>query len=130
MRSRNPVYPLPQGAFSVHINGDHNHVSRYKSYSWMETGLNRRESFSFGAMPSPNIPDLTKARQDLPLPDSRIGALEPSLYGTIIHAALTLLAYLNRICKKNYKYICIYILVKVKIMVNNSDNEIITIIDK
>ena len=50
-------------------------------------------SFSFGAMPSPNIPDLTKARQDLPLSDSRIGALEPSLYGTIIHAALTLLAY-------------------------------------
>ena len=71
MRSRNPVYPLPQGAFSVHINGDHNHASRYKSYSWMETG----------------------ARQDLPLPDSWIGALEPSLYGTIIHAALTLLAY-------------------------------------
>ena len=53
MRSRNPVYPLPQGAFSVHINGDHNHVSRYKSYSWMETGLNRQESFSFGAMPGP-----------------------------------------------------------------------------
>ena len=96
MRSRNPVYPLPQGAFSVHINGDHNHVSRYKSYSWMETGLNKRESFSFGAMPSPNISDLTKAGQDLPLADSRIGALEPSLYGTIIHAALTLLAYLNR----------------------------------
>ena len=100
MRSRNPIYPLPQGAFSVHINGDHNHVSRYKSYSWMETGLNRGESFSFGAMPSPNIPDLTKARQDLPLPDSQIGALEPSLFGTIIHAAPTLLAYLNRICKK------------------------------
>ena len=139
MRSRNPVYPLPQGAFSVHINGDHNHVSRYKSYSWMETGLNRWESFSFGAMPSPNIPDLTKVRQELPFPNNRIGALGPSLYGTIIHAALygtiihaalTLLAYLNRICKKNYKYICIYILVKVKIMVNNSDNEIITIIDK
>ena len=81
-------------------------------------------------MASPNIPDLTKTRQEFPLPDSRIGALETSLYGTIIHAALTLLAYLNRICKKNYKYICIYILVKVKIMVNNSDNEIITIIDK
>ena len=30
MSSRNPVYPLPQGAFSVHINGDHNQVSRYK----------------------------------------------------------------------------------------------------
>ena len=81
-------------------------------------------------MPSPNIPDLTKVRQELPFPNNRIGALGPSLYGTIIHTALTLLAYLNRICKKNYKYICIYILVKVKIMVNNSDNEIITIIDK
>ena len=43
-------------------------------------------------MPSPNILDLSKARQDLPLPDSRIGAFEPSLYGKIIHAALTLLA--------------------------------------
>ena len=95
MRSRNPVYPLPQGAFSVHINGDHNHVSRYKSYSWMETGLNRQESFSFGAMPSPNIPDLTTARQDLFLPDSRIGAFEPSLYGIIIHAAIALQAYVN-----------------------------------
>ena len=100
MRSRNLVYPLPQGAFSVHINGDHNRVSRYKCYSLMETRLNRRESFSFSAMPSPNIRDLTKARKDLPLSDSRIGALEQSLYGTFIHAALTLLAYLNRICKK------------------------------
>ena len=61
----------------------------------METRLNRREIFSFGAMPSPNIPDLAKARQDLPLPDSRIGAFEPSLYGTIIYAALTLLAYVK-----------------------------------
>ena len=108
MRSRNPVYPLPQVAFSEYFNGDYNHVSRYKSYSWMETGLNRWESFSIGAMPSPNIQDLTKARQDLPLPDSQIGALEPSLYGTIIHAALTLLAYLNRICNI-YMYIYIYI---------------------
>ena len=40
----------------------------------METGLNKREPFSFGAMPSPNIPDLAKARQELPLPESRIGA--------------------------------------------------------
>ena len=61
----------------------------------VETGLNRREIFSFGAMPSPNIPDLAKARQDLPLPDSCVDALEPSLYGTIIHAALTLLAYVK-----------------------------------
>ena len=49
----------------------------------METGLNWREIFSFGAMPGPNIPD------------SRIGAFEPSLYGTIIHVALTLLAYVK-----------------------------------
>ena len=61
----------------------------------METGLNWREIFSFGVMPSPNIPDLAKARQDLPLRDSRIGAFGPSLYGTIIHVALTLLAYVK-----------------------------------
>ena len=59
----------------------------------METGLKRGESFSFGAMPNPNFADLTKARQDVPLPGSRIGAFEPSLYCTIIHAALSLLAY-------------------------------------
>ena len=112
MRSCNPIYPLPEGAFSVHINGDNNHVSRYKFYFWMETGLNRQESFSFSTMPSPNIPDLTKARQDLPLPNSQICALEPLLYGMIIHAALTLLAHLNR--KKiiflinTYTYIYIY----------------------
>ena len=115
MRSRNPLYPLPKGPISVHINGDHNPFSRYKSYSSMESGLNRRERFSFGAMPSPNIPVLTKVRQDLPFPNSRIGALEPSLYGGIIHVALTLLAYLNRICKKkNHKYTHVYILVKEK----------------
>ena len=68
----------------------------------VETGLNKREIFSFGAMPSPNIPDLAKARQDLPLPDCRIGAFEPSLYGTIIHVALTLLAYV-RICNLKKK---------------------------
>ena len=84
MRSRNPVYPLPQGVFSVHSNADHNYVSRYKSYSWIETGLKRPESSSFSAMPSPNIPDLTKARQFLLFPTSRIGPFEPSLYGTIM----------------------------------------------
>ena len=36
----------------------------------METGLNRQEIFSFSTMPSPNIPDLAKAREDLPLPNS------------------------------------------------------------
>ena len=77
-------------------------------------------------MPSPNIPDLTKSRQDLPLPDRRIGALKPSLYGTIIHAALTLLAYLIR-KKKFYKYIYIYNNKSKKIMLNNSNHEIIII---
>ena len=61
----------------------------------METELNRQECFFFGAMPSPNIPNIAKNRQELPLPDSLIGAFEPSLYGTIIHAALTLLAYVT-----------------------------------
>ena len=60
----------------------------------METGLNSRESFSFGAMPSPNIPDLAKTRQDLPLRDIRIGAFDPLLYGKIIHIVLTLLKYI------------------------------------
>ena len=41
-------------------------------------------------MPSPKIPGLTKAKKNN---RCRIGAFEPSLYGTIIHAALTLLAY-------------------------------------
>ena len=90
----------------------------------METGLNRRESFSFGATPSPDILDLTKARQDLPLPDSQIDALEPSLYGTIIHATLTLLAYYNgKFKKKKKNYIYIY-------NNGNNNNTIITMIDK
>ena len=95
MRSRNAVHLLPQGTFPIQIDGGHNHVSRYKSYSRMETGLNRQESLSFGALDSPKIQNLAKDRQDLPLPDSRIGAFEPLLYGTIIHADLTFLAYIK-----------------------------------
>ena len=56
-------------------------------------GLKRWESFSVGAIPSPNIPDPAKTREDSSFSDSQIGAFEPSFYGTIIHAALTLLAY-------------------------------------
>ena len=52
-------------------------------------------------MPSPNIPDWEKARQDLLLSDSQVGAFELSLYDTIIHAALTLLEYLMRKTKYN-----------------------------
>ena len=33
MFSRNSIYPVfRDGALSAHINGDHDHVSRYKSY--------------------------------------------------------------------------------------------------
>ena len=65
MRSRNPVYPLQKGSLSIHSNGNHKHISRHKSYSCMETELNKRKSFLVGTMPSPNIPDVAKARQDL-----------------------------------------------------------------
>ena len=95
MRPRDPVYPFPQGAFPVHNIGNHNHVSSCKSYSGMEIGFKRQESFSFGAMLSSNIPDVVKARKDLPLPDSQVGVFEPLLYGTLIHAALTLQAYVQ-----------------------------------
>ena len=42
MFSHNSIYPLPSdGALSANINGDHDHVSSYKSSS--RTGLNRQE---------------------------------------------------------------------------------------
>ena len=81
----------------------------------METGLNRRESSSFGAMPSLNIPDLAKTKQDLPLPDSRISAFEPSLYGTIIPTALTLLAYVKE--NMSQQEIIIIIIIKVVLII-------------
>ena len=56
-------------------------------------------------MLSPNIPDVVKARQDLPLPEIRIGAFEPSLYGTITDGAVI---YIH-ICLHIYIYIYIYI---------------------
>ena len=54
-------------------------------------------------MPGPNIAYLAKTRQDLPLSDRQIGALEPSLYGTIIHARgsyLTSMRYIEYVTKK------------------------------
>ena len=90
MRSRNPVYTLPQGAFPVHINGNQNHflIPEWK-LGW--TG----EKVSPLVLLGPNIPDLTKARQDLSLPNSPIGAFEPSLYGMIIHAVVALVTYVK-----------------------------------
>ena len=32
MHSRYTLHPLPQGAFSIHINGDHDHVSKVNFY--------------------------------------------------------------------------------------------------
>ena len=73
-------------------------------------------------MPSPNIPDLSKARQDLPLPDIRIGAFEPSLYGKIIHAALTLLAcVIEKMSPK--KRVVLVIMIKIIKIINNINNE-------
>ena len=73
-------------------------------------------------MPSPNIPDLSKVRQVLPLPDSRIGAFEPSLYGTIIHAALTLLAcVIEKMSPK--KMVVLVIMIKIIKIINNNNNE-------
>ena len=89
----------------------------------METGLNRPESFFSGVMPSSNIPDLTRARQDLPLPDSQIGVLEPWLYVILYMCLLPHEHSLIIII-----IIIIIIITMVKIMVNNSNNEIIIII--
>ena len=89
IHSRNPVYPLPQGALSVHINGDNNHVYRYNYYSWMEPGLNRWEGFSFSAMPRSNISDLAKARQDLPL-------ATPLWYDYTRRSRLTCIHYIDK----------------------------------
>ena len=48
------IYPLPRdGTFSAHINGEHDHDSRHKSYYQKEV-----RKPSFGAMPNPNIPGL------------------------------------------------------------------------
>ena len=56
-------------------------------------------------MLSPNIPDVVKARQDLPLPEIRIGAFEPSLHGTITDGAVTYIL----ICLHKYIIYDIYI---------------------
>ena len=69
MRSRNPVYPLAQVAFfRTYISMATITTCPGTSLIPMETVLNRQEIFSFGSMPSPNISDLAKARQDFPSP--------------------------------------------------------------
>ena len=90
MVSRNSIYPLPHdGAFSAHINGDHDHVSYYQKdqLGWIgEKSLFQRNALSKN--PRFNI----SAKQDLPLPDSRIGAFEPP-YIAIYIVCLGLLGF-------------------------------------
>ena len=54
----------------------------------METGLNRGQKCSIGVTPNPKILDLVKARQDIPLHDSRIVAFEQFLFRTTEHELL------------------------------------------
>ena len=78
MVSRNSIYALPRdGTFSAHINGDHDHVSRYKSYY-------QKDKLGKPKHPRFNI----SAKQYLLLPDSRIGTFEPPLFSAIIHRLL------------------------------------------
>ena len=76
MVSRNSIYALPRDG-TYHINGDHDHVSRYKSYY-------QKDKLGESKHPRFNI----SAKQDLLLPDSRIGAFQPPLFSTIIHGLL------------------------------------------
>ena len=78
------IYPLPRdGTFSAHINGEHDHDSRHKSYYQKEV-----RKPSFGAMPNPNIPGLAIVLNNTLPPDSLIPALEPPLSSLIMHGLL------------------------------------------
>ena len=72
MVSRDSIFPLPHNeASSAHINGNHDYdtsliIKKMHSVEWAR-------KFAFDAMSSPNIPGL----EDIPLPDSQIGALKP-----------------------------------------------------
>ena len=90
MFSRNSIYLLPRdGAFSTYINGSHECVSRYKSYyqkdilSWIGQKILLR-CHAWPKHPRFNI----SVKQNLPFPDSRIGAFEPPLFSTIITGIL------------------------------------------
>ena len=67
MRSRNPVYPLPQGSLSIYSNVT---ITTFPGASliseWKFGWLNKQESFFFGATPTPNIPEVAKGRSIYP----------------------------------------------------------------
>ena len=54
-----PHIHSPMKGFFAYISGDHNYVSRYKSYVFKLSGLSRRDKISFGAICSQDIPSLT-----------------------------------------------------------------------
>ena len=84
--SRNSIYPLPSdGSLSTHINGKNDYVSRYKSFyqndklDWLDMKI-LLWHHAFLKNPRFNI----SAKQDLPLPNNRIAAFEPTLFSSII----------------------------------------------
>lgn len=87
---------------NININ---NHISRCKSYSWLEIELNRQESLSFGCMPSPNIPDWEKAPLWQPSP-----LWQPNRFFPVIvmrcdythGASLSRTRYIEYVTKKHY----------------------------
>ena len=53
--------------------------------NWVELA----RKITFGTMPSPNIPGVTfPLNKTFPFPNRLIGALEPMLFGAIIHVLL------------------------------------------
>ena len=90
MLSCNSMYPLPRDeTFSAHIHGDHDHLSRSKTYY---------QKYKLGCIDEkilllhhayPKHPRFSNcAKQDLSLLDSPIGALEPLLTSVITHGLL------------------------------------------
>ena len=90
MFPRNSLYPLPSDeALSTHMNGEHDHVSRYKSYYQKNKLGLIGEKILLRRHAQPIHPRFSNcAKQDLPLSDSRIGVFEPPLSSTIIHGLL------------------------------------------
>ena len=107
-----PHIHSPMKVFFAYISGDHNYVSRYKSYIFKLSGLNRRDKIYFGAICSQDILSLTAVLehfqinqiesrepfsfceetspnipivQDRPLPPRRICLFEQKLYSVVIH---------------------------------------------
>ena len=84
------IYPLPRdGAFSTRLNDDHDHVSSYKSYYQKDKLGWIGGKILLQCYVWPKYPRFSNwSKQDLPFPDSQIGAFEPPLSSAIIHGLL------------------------------------------